>query len=214
MKKFLSLILAAALMLGLAGCSSQSTGDKVFVDPKANSTTTGEASGNVDAQTQSEKGADKEDSQQGQQEQEASATDSLGQAFVCGDVSVAPLEEAEAVLARLSEPLSTFEADSCAYQGKDYYYYFSGYELTVNEIEGVKRVTAISLVDDTVKAEFPGGLLGIGDTEETLLNVLGGEPGQEYYEYTNDTMQVQVQLTEGVITALVFRSATETAGEE
>lgn len=209
MKKFVSLLLVVLVLVG-AGCSSQSTGDKVFVDPKANQGSSADVSGNEEkAEQDSNAGASTE------QAAEPVGEDSLlPVGFVSGGICVEPLEEADSVLNRLGEPQSTFEADSCAYQGKDYYYYFAGYELTVNEVEGVKRVTAISLVDDTVKAEFPGGLLGIGDTEETLLSVLGGESGQEYYEYTDGVLMVQVQLTEGCITALVFRSATETAGEE
>lgn len=209
MKKFVSLLLVVLVLVG-AGCSSQSKGGKVFVDPKANQGSSAEVSG-------SEKKAEQDSNAGTSTEQVA---EPVGEAsllpvgFVSGNICIEPLEEADSVLSRLGEPQSTFEADSCAYQGKDYYYYFAGYELTVNEVEGVKRVTAISLVDDTVKAEFPGGLLGIGDTEETLLSVLGGESGQEYYEYTDEVLMVQVQLTEGCITALVFRSATETAGEE
>lgn len=211
MKKYLSFMLVAVLVLGLAvGCSSQSQGDKVFVDPKANQGSAVDVSGSEEkAEQQSNAGAAAE-----QEAEPATEASLLPRGFVSGSICVEPLEEANSVLNRLGEPQSTFEADSCAYQGKDYYYYFSGYELTVNEIEGVKRVTAISLVDDTVKAEFPGGLLGIGDREETLLTVLGGEEGQEYYEYSDGVLMVQVQLTEGCITALVFRSATETAGEE
>lgn len=209
MKKIVSLLLVVLVLVG-AGCSSQSTGDKVFVDPKANQGSTADVSGN-------EKKAEQDSNAGASTEQVAEPVGEAGLlpvGFVSGSICVEPLEEADSVLNRLGEPQSTFEADSCAYQGKDYYYYFAGYELTVNEVEGVKRVTAISLVDDTVKAEFPGGLLGIGDTEETLLSVLGGESGQEYYEYTDGVLMVQVQLTEGCITALVFRSATETAGEE
>lgn len=209
MKKIVSLLLVVLVLVG-AGCSSQSTGDKVFVDPKANQGSTEEASGGeAKAEQDSNAGASTE-----QVAEPVGEDGLLPVGFVSGDICIEPLEEADSVLNRLGEPQSTFEADSCAYQGKDYYYYFAGYELTVNEVEGVKRVTAISLVDDTVKAEFPGGLLGIGDREETLLSVLGGESGQEYYEYTDGVLMVQVQLTEGCITALVFRSATETAGEE
>lgn len=209
MKKCLSLLLAALVLVG-AGCSSQNVEDKVFVDPKANQGSTADVSG-------SEKKAEQDSNAGASTEQEAEPvgeSSSLPRGFVSGSICVEPLEEADVVISRLGEPQSTFEADSCAYQGKDYYYYFAGYELTVNEVEGVRRVTAISLVDDTIKAEFPAGLLGIGDTEETLLEVLGGESGQEYYEYSDGVLMVQVQLTEGCVTALVFRSATETAGEE
>lgn len=206
MKKCLSLLLAAAMVLML-GCSSKEAGDKVFVDPKANQ---------QDASVTSQKAELPDGSEPaGAEEDEGEETLSLADSgFVSGQVQILPLEEAEDVLNRLGEPQSTFEADSCAYQGKDYYYYYFGYELTVNELEGVRVVTAITLVDDTIKAEFPTGKLGIGDTLETLLEVLGGEDGQDYYAYAGEQVRLEIQLTEGVITAMVFRPAEETAGEE
>ncbi len=206
MKKCLSLLLAAAMVLML-GCSSKEAGDKVFVDPKANQ---------QDASVTSQKAELPDGSEPaGAEEDEGEETLSLADSgFVSGQVQILPLEEAEGVLNRLGEPQSTFEADSCAYQGKDYYYYYFGYELTVNELEGVRVVTAITLVDDTIKAEFPTGKLGIGDTLETLLEVLGGEDGQDYYAYAGEQVRLEIQLTEGVITAMVFRPAEETAGEE
>lgn len=206
MKKCLSLLLAAAMVLML-GCSSKEAGDKVFVDPKANQ---------QDASVTSQKAELPDGSEPaGAEEDEGEETLSLADSgFVSGQVQILPLEEAEGILNRLGEPQSTFEADSCAYQGKDYYYYYFGYELTVNELEGVRVVTAITLVDDTIKAEFPTGKLGIGDTLETLLEVLGGEDGQDYYAYAGEQVRLEIQLTEGVITAMVFRPAEETAGEE
>lgn len=207
MKKCLSLLLAV-LVLVLAGCSAQPQGEKVFVDPKANEENRG-----VSASRNREELPDGSEVA-GEEEMGEETVSALDRGFVCGQVEILPLEEAEGVLARLGEPQSTFEADSCAYQGKDYYYYYFGYELTVNELEGVRRVTAISLVDDTVKAEFPAGKLGIGDDVQTLLAVLGGEEGQEYYAYYGEKVRLEVQLTEGVITAMVFRPAEETAGEE
>lgn len=206
MKKCLSLLLGAAMAL-MMGCSSQEAGDKVFVDPKANQEGTAVTSQKAELPDGSEPA--------GTEEEEGEEPLSLiDKGFVSGQVQILPLEEAEGVLKRLGEPQSTFEADSCAYQGKDYYYYYFGYELTVNELEGVRVITAISLVDDTIKAEFPTGKLGIGDTLETLLEVLGGEDGQDYYAYAGEQVRLEIQLTEGVITAMVFRPAEETAGEE
>lgn len=206
MKKCLSLLLGAAMVL-MMGCGSQEAGDKVFVDPKANQQNAAVTSQKAELPDGSEPaGAEEEEG-----EEILSLVDS---GFVSGQVQILPLEEAEGVLKRLGEPQSTFEADSCAYQGKDYYYYYFGYELTVNELEGVRVITAVTLVDDTVKAEFPTGKLGIGDTLETLLEVLGGEDGQDYYAYAGEQVRLEIQLTEGVITAMVFRPAEETAGEE
>ncbi len=203
MKKrfFMGLILLMGLLCACASGARQGT---VYVDPKA-------AAGET---AQSGEGEKPEQVLPGEKEAPEPEEEQEEYIFRSGSIAIVPLEEADEVMERLTGLLSTFEADSCAYQGKDYYYYYPGFELTVNELEGVKRITAITLVDDTIKAEFSGGALGIGDGEQLLRQVLGGEPGQSYYEFAGSRSRVQIQLMEGRITAMVFRPAEETAGED
>lgn len=204
MKKsfFMGLILLMGLLCACASGARQGT---VYVDPKAAAGETAQ-SGEGEKPEQVLPGEKEAPDPEEEQEEEY--------IFRSGSIAIVPLEEADEVMERLTGLLSTFEADSCAYQGKDYYYYYPGFELTVNELEGVKRITAITLVDDTIKAEFSGGALGIGDGEQLLRQVLGGEPGQSYYEFAGSRSRVQIQLMEGRITAMVFRPAEETAGED
>lgn len=204
MKKsfFMGLILLMGLLCACASGARQGT---VYVDPKA---AAGETAQSGEGEKPEQVLPGEKEAPEPEEEQEEEYI------FRSGSIAIVPLEEADEVMERLTGLLSTFEADSCAYQGKDYYYYYPGFELTVNELEGVKRITAITLVDDTIKAEFSGGALGIGDGEQLLRQVLGGEPGQSYYEFTGSRSRVQIQLTEGRITAMVFRPAEETAGED
>lgn len=204
MKKsfFMGLILLMGLLCACASGARQGT---VYVDPKAAAGETAQ-SGEGEKPEQVLPGEKEAPDPEEEQEEEY--------IFRSGSIAIVPLEEADEVMERLTGLLSTFEADSCAYQGKDYYYYYPGFELTVNELEGVKRITAITLVDDTIKAEFSEGALGIGDGEQLLRQVLGGEPGQSYYEFAGSRSRVQIQLMEGRITAMVFRPAEETAGED
>lgn len=65
-------------------------------------------------------------------------------------------DETEAVLSALPPYRSTFTGQSCAFETEDVSYFFSGFQITTNEIDGVSRVTAIRLDDDTVKT--PQGL--------------------------------------------------------
>lgn len=189
----------------LCACASGARQGTVYVDPKA---AAGETAQSGEGEKPEQVLPGEKEAPEPEEEQEEEYI------FRSGSIAIVPLEEADEVMERLTGLLSTFEADSCAYQGKDYYYYYPGFELTVNELEGVKRITAITLVDDTIKAEFSGGALGIGDGEQLLRQVLGGEPGQSYYEFTGSRSRVQIQLTEGRITAMVFRPAEETAGED
>ncbi len=70
--------------------------------------------------------------------------------FESKGVRMEPWMEAAPVLAALGDPIGSFEADSCAYIGKDLFYWYPGFELTVNEVDGVDRITAITVADDTV----------------------------------------------------------------
>lgn len=204
MKKsfFMGLILLMGLLCACASGARQGT---VYVDPKA---AAGETAQSGEGEKPEQVLPGEKEAPEPEEEQEEEYI------FRSGSIAIVPLEEADEVMERLTGLLSTFEADSCAYQGKDYYYYYPGFELTVNELEGAKRITAITLVDDTIKAEFSGGALGIGDGEQLLRQVLGGEPGQSYYEFAGSRSRVQIQLMEGRITAMVFRPAEETAGED
>ena len=129
--------------------------------------------------------------------------------FMAGDVKILPRMEAATVLEALGTPALTFEQDSCAYQGKDIYYKYNGFELTVNEPDGVAIITAISVVDDTIRVSFPSGTLAIGDSEEKLLEVLGGEAGQEQYNYHSAGVHLQVSLQDGKIRAILFLAPEE-----
>ena len=113
--------------------------------------------------------------------------------FESKGVRMEPWMEAAPVLAALGDPIGSFEADSCAYIGKDLFYWYPGFELTVNEVEGVNRITAVTVADDTVT--IPQGLR-IYDDEEKLLDILGGEEMNGLYTYQNGQTMLLIQVKE------------------
>ena len=113
--------------------------------------------------------------------------------FAYRGVTMAPMMEAAPVLAALGEPLRYFEADSCAYQGKDLFYAYPGLELTVNEVEGAERITVIHLTDDTITT--PQGLR-INDEESKLLAALGGADEDGVYSYVSGQTELLIQMKE------------------
>ena len=94
--------------------------------------------------------------------------------FESKGVRMEPWMEAAPVLAALGDPIGSFEADSCAYIGKDLFYWYPGFELTVNEVEGVR----------------------IYDDEEKLLDILGGEEMNGLYTYQNGQTMLLIQVKE------------------
>lgn len=86
--------------------------------------------------------------------------------YEAGSVGFGIMDPAAEVLDRLGEPQGSFESDSCAYQGKDKFYYYDGFEVMVNDIDGVERITGITLADDTVSN--PQGVKIGMDMDEAL----------------------------------------------
>lgn len=113
--------------------------------------------------------------------------------FECRGVRIEPMMEAAPVIAALGEPIRRFEADSCAYVGKDIFYAYPGVQLTVNEVEGVERITVITVADDTVTT--PQGLR-IYDEEEKLLDTLGGVDEGGVYTYVSGQTELVIQVKE------------------
>ena len=131
--------------------------------------------------------------------------------FECRGVRLEPWMEAVPALAALGEPIAALEADSCAYLGKDVFYVYPGVQLTVNQVEGVERITSILVTDDTVT--IPQGLR-IYDEEEKLLDQLGGTEDNGVYTYQSGQtlLLVQVKETEdGIrrIASMEYRAAEE-----
>lgn len=124
--------------------------------------------------------------------------------FHTGSIAILPRMEAEPVLALLGEPAFRYEADSCAYQGKDVYYKYNGFELTVNTPEDKPVITAITVVDDTIRVPFKNGTLAIGDTALKVCEVLGVEQGQEQYDLHSSGVHLQIGIKDGRVSAILF----------
>ena len=90
--------------------------------------------------------------------------------YVSGEVKFGIMDPAEEVLDALGEPQGTFESDSCAYQGKDMFYYYDGFEVMVNDVDGTLRITGITIADDTVSN--PQGVK-IGMDMSEALSLMG-----------------------------------------
>ena len=119
--------------------------------------------------------------------------------YASGEVKFGILDPAADVLSALGEPDSTFESNSCAYQGKDKFYYYDGFEVLVNDVDGTERITGITIADDTV-SNPQGVKIGMkyvqsGDTYKftvgsTLFRLQAGDDGTvaaaEYSVAAND----------------------------
>lgn len=202
MKKRIAVFAVAAALI-FCGCGKKAPAvtdaDAVIINPNAPKTT--------EAPAQESAGATAEPA--GAPAYEVPEDDPY--AFVTNGIKILPLMNADEVIAALGQWKYYCEAESCANQGKDLFYKYSGFELAVNEDNGVNIVTSIAVVDDTIQAQFENGSLRIGDSVEKLLSVLGGEPGKEFYSYRSAGVHLQVSLKDGKVNTIVYLAPEEYA---
>lgn len=127
--------------------------------------------------------------------------------FEANGVRFGVYDETEQVLSALPPYRSTFTGQSCAFETEDVSYFFSGFDITTNVIDGVSRVTAIRIEDDTVKT--PQGLY-IGMPEEDAMSAFPALY-EANWNLADGTALLSVTITDGVINGITYTPA---IGEE
>lgn len=189
MKKWIMLLSAAAL-LSVAGCGND---EKVI-------------QGNVqNVQTGEETPDDVQDQNQGQESREEEEGDPKGYVFVHNGVTVEMDAEASAVVEALGEPDSYFEAASCAFEGLDKTYTYSGFEVDTYPAGDEDRISAVIIKDDSV-ATAEG--VRIGDSLEKLQEAYGSESSKEggLLVYAKDGMELCFILQDDAIVSIEYMS--------
>ena len=120
--------------------------------------------------------------------------------FEANGVRFGIYDEAEAVLSALPAYRSTFTGETCAFDAADVYYYYSGFQIMTNEIDGVSRITAIAVADDTVKT--PQGLY-IGMSEEDAAAAFPAAKDADW-NYADGTALLSVSISDGVVKGIVY----------
>ena len=188
-------VLLAVLLLVLTGCggSAQPTQKEgvVYLDPNAPAAAKTQSTAAPAPQAEAAPAVAAATEPPASEEPAGDEEPALDLYFESRGVRLEPMMAADEVLLALGQPIGVFEADSCAYIGKDVFYYYPGFELTVNEVDGQNVVTAIAVVDDTVVT--PQGLR-IYDEEEKLLSILGGTEENGVYTYQSGQTLLLIQV--------------------
>lgn len=113
-----------------------------------------------------------------------------GYYFESGAEKIYINEKADSVLARLGEPSGgTYEAVSCAFEGKENFYYYDGFTVQTYEKNGKKYIYTINLEDDTVKTaegiKLGDSLTAVTDKYGTHYALSG-----DTYAYVKDNMKL------------------------
>lgn len=191
MKKIIAMLLVAGLaVMTMTGCGSQ---EKVIGGEVSNA-----PSNEVQAAANTA-----QDAAEGE-----AATDNAekakGYVFAVQGVTVAVDSDAAETVAALGEPLSYFEAESCAFKGLDKMYTYSGFEIETYPTDNKDFVSNIRLKDDSVST-VEG--LCIGDSLEKVQQTYGGgaeENGMVVYE--KDGMKLCFIIKADEVASIEYRS--------
>lgn len=191
MKKIMAMLLVAGLaVMTMTGCGSQ---EKVIGGEISNA-----PSNEVQASANTA-----QDAVEGEAAAD-NAEKAKGYVFAAQGVTVAVDSDAAETVAALGEPLSYFEAESCAFKGLDKMYTYSGFEIETYPTDNKDFVSNIRLKDDSVST-VEG--LCIGDSLEKVQQTYGSgaeENGMVVYE--KDGMKLCFIIKADEVASIEYRS--------
>lgn len=193
MKKVMVMLLAISMfVMTMTGCGSQ---EKVI-------------GGEVSNATSNDNQSDDADNAQNDMSSDASADNSAanakGYVFVYQGVMVAVDSDVAEAVTALGEPLSYFEAASCAFNGLDKMYTYSGFEIETYPTDNKDFVSNIRLKDDSVST-VEG--LCIGDSFEKVQQTYGeGTEENGMVVYEKDGMKLCFIIKEDAVASIEYRS--------
>ena len=190
-RKYLAILIGCLLLTGLAACGEE--------DVKVVNKLPGESNTVTEEET---KEKDTEDTSQ-----EEALTGYIFEVDVDGKkVSITTDVDMKGILEQLGEPVSYFEAESCAFQGLDKTYTYEHFRIETYPGGETDRISSIIFLDDIEETQEG---IGIGMTKEDMENAYG----TEYEEnggmtvYTKDGKHLSFLVKDGVIESIEYSSA-------
>lgn len=120
-------------------------------------------------------------------------SDSEGFTFTSGSATVVMGAEADPIIESLGDDYDYFESESCAFDGLDKVYTYSGFKLNTYPVDDVDYVLSIVFRDDTVETDEG---ITIGSTKDEVLEAYG-DPDEEkstslVYEKGDTTLTIGI----------------------
>ena len=127
----------------------------------------------------------------------------LSFSFEARNVAIVMGAPASPAIDALGEPLSYFEAPSCAFDGIDKIYYFPGFELYTYPVDGEDFILSVNLTDDNVTTK-EGVYLGM--SRENMLDAYGSDYilNHEQYIYTRGDSTLSFLIDNGEIAVIIY----------
>lgn len=189
MKK--GLILLTAILL-LAGCGKEKA-----------ETTSWDTQGAEVTQAVDVTQAGQESSDNGTGKDAASGNTTEGFAFEANGVTIPMNVDVAPIIEALGEPVQYFEAASCAFQGLDKIYTYSGFEINTYPKDGKDFISSVYFLDDSVATDKG---IYLGSTLEEVTAAYGEDFTQESGEYTYTLGQTSLSfiLEEDAVASITY----------
>lgn len=190
MKKWKMVLCAVSLSVMLAACGGS---DEKVIDKTNAGTTQGDNSGNNSSGDGSNQATGGENQQ---------ATEK-GYVFKQGNVVVQIDAEAEAIIAALGEPISYFEAASCAFEGLDKMYTYNSFEVDTYPVDDKDYISAIIFKDDSITTAEG---IAIGETRDRVEAVYGTDYEEQgsMIVYKKDGMKLSFIFEGGAVSSIQY----------
>lgn len=126
-----------------------------------------------------------------------------GYAFVYKDVNICIDDDSAQTILAIGNPISSFEAASCAFEGKSYTYSYDGFEFETYENGGKNLIFAITILDDMTS--IPEGIR-IGSTKDQVTAAFGtnGEISDNTMTYKKDNMYIMFIIKEDKVISIQY----------
>ena len=187
MKKWMTLFCAAAMLVVMTAC-----GESEKVIEKQSTEVTGEATTQSSQEVQENAPTQEE-------------TTVKGYVFQHQDVVIEMDAKAASLVEALGEPVSYFEAASCAFEGLDKIYTYNSFELDTYPVEDVDYVSAVIFKDDSITTAEG---VAIGDSRAKMEEVYGTENETQgsLVVYYKDGMKLSFIFDGDTITSIEYTS--------
>lgn len=187
MKKWMALFCAAGMLAVLAGC-----GESEKVIQKESTQVTKEATTQSTQEVQENTPTQEE-------------TSAKGYVFKQQEVVIEVDAKAAPVVEALGEPVSYFEAASCAFEGLDKMYTYNSFELDTYPVDGEDYVSAVIFKDDSITTAEG---VAIGDSRARMEEVYGTESEAQgsMVVYHKDGMKLCFILDGDTITSIEYNT--------
>ncbi len=121
------------------------------------------------------------------------------------DVKIYINDEADPILDKLGEPMSYFESPSCAFQGMDRIYSYSGFDIyTYTDAEdGPEYIFTVAFMSDAVST-VEG--ISIGDKVDKVVSQYGEDykASSNQYVYSDQNTKLSFLIENGEVTAIEY----------